>query len=76
MGDPKDPDTFCGALISHNHMDKVIGYIVGARQAGAKIQCGHGVVSLDLPEHCRNVRKSLKSTLLVFITNIMIKDCS
>jgi len=53
VGDPRDPDTFCGALISHAHMEKVIGYICRARQGGANVRCGHGVTTLDLPTHCQ-----------------------
>lgn len=54
VGDPRDSSTFCGALISLEHRNKVTGYIDGARKDGATIQCGHGVVGLDLPSRCKN----------------------
>uniref|UniRef100_A0A2C9K4M8 Aldehyde dehydrogenase domain-containing protein n=1 Tax=Biomphalaria glabrata TaxID=6526 RepID=A0A2C9K4M8_BIOGL len=54
VGDPKDPNTFCGALISKQHREKVVGYIEGARSGGATIRCGHGVEHLSLPDRCQN----------------------
>ncbi|MCV6589908.1 MAG: betaine-aldehyde dehydrogenase [Marinobacterium sp.] len=40
VGDPTDPKTQLGALISRNHMEKVLGYIEAAQQAGARLVCG------------------------------------
>jgi len=40
IGDPMDPDTQIGALISEKHLDKVMGYINAAQQAGARLICG------------------------------------
>ncbi|GFO27093.1 aldehyde dehydrogenase family 8 member a1 [Plakobranchus ocellatus] len=54
VGDPTESTTFCGALISAEHRNKVTGYIEGAQQGGATIQCGHGVLPLDLPARCQN----------------------
>ncbi|KAK0060882.1 2-aminomuconic semialdehyde dehydrogenase [Biomphalaria pfeifferi] len=54
VGDPKDPNTFFGALISKQHREKVVGYIEGARSGGATIRCGHGVEHLSLPDRCQN----------------------
>lgn len=54
VGDPKEADTFTGALISQQHRDKVIKYIESAKAAGATIHCGHNIVPLDLPERCKN----------------------
>ncbi|XP_005105733.1 2-aminomuconic semialdehyde dehydrogenase [Aplysia californica] len=54
VGDPKDINTFCGALISQQHREKVVGYIEGARKAGATIKCGHGITPLELPPRCQN----------------------
>ncbi|XP_059169636.1 2-aminomuconic semialdehyde dehydrogenase-like isoform X3 [Physella acuta] len=54
VGDPKDANTFCGALISKEHQAKVTKYIEEARASGAVIECGHGVEPLDLPERCKD----------------------
>ncbi|RDH43883.1 betaine-aldehyde dehydrogenase [Zooshikella ganghwensis] len=40
IGDPLNPKTNMGALISANHMDKVLGYIEHAKQQGAKCIIG------------------------------------
>lgn len=40
MGDPMDPQTNFGALISHNHRDKVLGYIASGLEQGARLVCG------------------------------------
>lgn len=42
IGDPMDPDTHVGALISQEHMDKVLGYIEAGKKAGAKVLIGGG----------------------------------
>lgn len=39
-GDPADPDTKFGALVSEGHMNKVLSYIELARQEGGRIECG------------------------------------
>ncbi len=39
-GDPMDPRTQVGALISENHMNKVLGYIAQGKAAGAKLLTG------------------------------------
>ncbi|KAH9487533.1 Aldehyde dehydrogenase 8 member A1 [Bulinus truncatus] len=54
VGDPKDQNTFCGALISKQHREKVISYIEGAKAGGASVKCGHGVDPLSLPDRCQN----------------------
>ncbi|XP_046580977.1 2-aminomuconic semialdehyde dehydrogenase-like [Haliotis rubra] len=54
VGDPKDVNTFTGALISKEHLAKVKGYVEIARSDGATVLCGDGVKELDLPEKCRN----------------------
>nr|KAG5686676.1 hypothetical protein BaRGS_025995 [Batillaria attramentaria] len=53
VGDPADPDTFVGALISKEHLAKVLGAIRGAEQAGATIHSQVGEVTEQLPEHCQ-----------------------
>ena len=40
LGDPRDPDTDQGALISQAHRDKVMGFIGEARTDGGTILCG------------------------------------
>jgi aminomuconate-semialdehyde/2-hydroxymuconate-6-semialdehyde dehydrogenase len=42
VGDPSDPDTELGALISPEHRDKVAGYIDLAQEEGGTILCGGG----------------------------------
>jgi betaine-aldehyde dehydrogenase len=49
IGDPLDPSTQVGALISAAHMDKVLGYIACGRSEGARLVAGgHRVTSGDL----------------------------
>ncbi len=40
IGDPTDLNTQVGALISSEHMDKVLGFIDAAKAAGARLVCG------------------------------------
>ncbi len=40
IGDPMDPDTHVGALISKEHMEKVLGYIEAGMAAGARLVIG------------------------------------
>jgi betaine-aldehyde dehydrogenase len=40
VGDPTDPDTHVGALISRDHLDKVMGYIERGKAEGARLLCG------------------------------------
>ena len=40
IGDPLDPETQVGSLISQAHLQKVMGYIDAAKAAGAKLLCG------------------------------------
>ena len=40
IGDPMDPDTHVGALISQEHLDKVLAYIEAGKKAGAKVLIG------------------------------------
>lgn len=46
MGDPMDPDTNFGALISSEHKKKVLSYIQSAKAEGATQQCGHTIPPL------------------------------
>ena len=40
VGDPKDENTQIGALVSEQHMKKVLGYLDIAKQEGGIIECG------------------------------------
>lgn len=42
VGDPLDPATDVGALISADHLDKVLGYIEAGKASGARLVCGGG----------------------------------
>ena len=52
-GDPLDPATEQGALISSGHRAKVLSYIEAARQEGGRIRCGGGPPSGVVSERCR-----------------------
>ncbi len=47
IGDPADPQTKVGALISEGHLKKVLSYIDLAQQEGGKIECGGHQVNLQ-----------------------------
>ncbi len=53
VGDPLDPATEQGALVSRAHHDKVLSYIDLARKEGGEILCG-GSRPASLPDRCRN----------------------
>jgi aminomuconate-semialdehyde/2-hydroxymuconate-6-semialdehyde dehydrogenase len=40
VGDPLDNDMFMGALVSRQHMEKVLGYVELAKEEGGTILCG------------------------------------
>jgi betaine-aldehyde dehydrogenase len=42
LGDPMDPETHVGALISREHLDKVLSYIEAGKSSGAKLVIGGG----------------------------------
>ena len=42
IGDPMDPETQVGALISEAHMNKVLDYVEKGKRAGARLLCGGG----------------------------------
>jgi aldehyde dehydrogenase (NAD+) len=44
VGDPFDPATTQGPQVSQEQFDKVMGYIQGGQQSGAKMLCGGGRV--------------------------------
>jgi betaine-aldehyde dehydrogenase len=47
IGDPLDPDTQMGPLVSKTHHDKVLGYIHIGKSEGATLACGGGVPALQ-----------------------------
>jgi aminomuconate-semialdehyde/2-hydroxymuconate-6-semialdehyde dehydrogenase len=47
VGDPLDKKTNIGALISENHLNKVLGYIDLAKQEGGKILTGGKRIKVD-----------------------------
>lgn len=53
VGDPRDPDTQQGAVISAAHRDKILRYIALAKEEGGTVHCGGGPPA-NLPERCRN----------------------
>lgn len=53
VGDPLDPATDQGALISRGHFDKVTSYIGLAEQEGGRILCG-GKAPAPVGERCKN----------------------
>jgi 5-carboxymethyl-2-hydroxymuconic-semialdehyde dehydrogenase len=42
VGDPLDPQTIIGPMISQDHLKKVMGYIDIGQQEGARLVCGGG----------------------------------
>lgn len=54
VGDPEDPSSVMGALVSKQHYEKVMGYIKLAESTpGAKLHRVHDL-PLKLPEKCKN----------------------
>jgi aldehyde dehydrogenase (NAD+) len=41
-GDPADPATFCGPLVSAKQRDRVMGYIASGKEQGARVTVGGG----------------------------------
>ncbi|MDA8253932.1 MAG: aldehyde dehydrogenase family protein, partial [Rhodospirillales bacterium] len=49
IGDPLDPDTQVGPLISAEHADMVLGYIARGRAAGARVLIGGERITSGVP---------------------------
>src|ERR1700722_5531463 len=47
VGDPNEPATDLGAVVSKAHFDKIMGCIATARAEGGKILCGGDAIKLD-----------------------------
>ncbi|MCZ6695282.1 MAG: aldehyde dehydrogenase [Acidobacteria bacterium] len=54
VGDPREPGTQQGALISSAHRDKVMRYIEIARSEGGRILCGGGPPKQPVSARCRD----------------------
>ncbi|HEF4729330.1 5-carboxymethyl-2-hydroxymuconate semialdehyde dehydrogenase [Burkholderia multivorans] len=54
VGDPSDPATQLGAMITRQHWEKVTGYIRIGEQEGARIVAGGADQPAGLPERLRN----------------------
>lgn len=46
-GDPSDPKSRMGAIVSKPHMEKILSYVELAKQEGGKILCGGKRVTMD-----------------------------
>ena len=67
LGDPSDPDTQMGALISKAHLEKVTGFIAAGKAAGATLLTGGFRPSTDF--------KGRDITAGNFITPAIFTDC-
>ncbi|PAK15370.1 5-carboxymethyl-2-hydroxymuconate semialdehyde dehydrogenase [Burkholderia ubonensis] len=54
VGDPADPATQLGAMITRAHWEKVTGYIRIGEQEGARLVAGGAGQPANLPAHLRN----------------------
>ncbi|KVP01408.1 2-hydroxymuconic semialdehyde dehydrogenase [Burkholderia ubonensis] len=54
VGDPADPATQLGAMITRAHWEKVTGYIRIGEQEGARLVAGGADQPADLPAHLRS----------------------
>lgn len=70
VGDPTDPNTQVGALITPQHWEKVTGYIRLAEEEGARILAGGPDKPADLPEHLVK-GNFVRPTVLVDVDNRM-----
>ena len=70
VGDPTDPNTQVGALISQQHWEKVSGYIRLGIEEGATLLAGGADKPTDLPTHLRN-GNFLRPTVLADVDNRM-----
>lgn len=69
VGDPTDPKTQVGAMISKAHYDKVTGYIKIGMDEGAKLVAG-GLERPDLPEHLKS-GNFIRPTVFADVNNKM-----
>jgi aminomuconate-semialdehyde/2-hydroxymuconate-6-semialdehyde dehydrogenase len=83
VGDPLQSDTDQGAIVSKEHMEKILSYIELAKQEGGKILCGGNKVELEgrckngwfieptiiegLPHNCRTNREEIFGPVVTLI---------
>lgn len=70
VGDPNDPNTRVGALISQQHWEKVSGYIRLGIEEGATLLAGGPDKPSDLPAHLKG-GNFLRPTVLADVDNRM-----
>jgi len=70
VGDPTDPNTQIGALISQQHWEKVSGYIRLGIEEGATLLAGGPDKPADLPAHLKG-GNFLRPTVLADVDNRM-----
>lgn len=70
VGDPTDPNTQVGALISQQHWEKVSGYIRLGIEEGATLLAGGAEKPTDLPAHLKG-GNFLRPTVLADVDNRM-----
>lgn len=70
VGDPTDPNTRVGALISQQHWEKVSGYIRLGIEEGATLLAGGADKPSDLPAHLK-AGNFLRPTVLADVDNRM-----
>ncbi len=47
VGDPLEPDTRVGAIVSKQHYEKILSYISLAKEEGGRVLCGGSKIQLD-----------------------------
>ncbi|MDX7998216.1 5-carboxymethyl-2-hydroxymuconate semialdehyde dehydrogenase [Xenorhabdus sp. Reich] len=70
VGDPQDPNTQIGSLISQQHWEKVSNYIRLGIEEGATLLAGGPDKPTDLPDHVKN-GYFLRPTVLADVDNRM-----
>lgn len=55
VGDPLDPATDVGAIVSRQHFDKIMSYIALAREEGGTILTGGNAVTAETQRHRANI---------------------
>lgn len=53
VGDPRDPESDLGALVSQEHLEKVEQYVQLAIEEGGHVACG-GTRTRNLPDRCKD----------------------
>ncbi len=80
LGDPRDPATEVGPLITRRHLERVSGYVEGARRDGARLLYGGGIdpelgglyyqptLFAEVPESAQILRQEVFGPVLTFQT--------